>query len=55
MSATRRHCVRSRQANDSPMVVNDSHWGLENEVLREWQAGPRLAQIACPPSPVEAT
>ena len=38
-----------------PMVVNAPDWGLANEVLREWQAGPRLAQIACPPSPVEAT
>ena len=32
-----------------PMVVNPPDWGLANEVLREWQASPRLVQVACPP------
>lgn len=36
-----------------PMVVNLPDWGLANEVLREWQASPRLVQVACPPQPVE--
>ncbi|HEX9366560.1 MAG TPA: hypothetical protein VF921_08030, partial [Vicinamibacterales bacterium] len=37
-----------------PMVVNRPDWGLGSAVLREWQASPRLVEVACPPSPVEA-
>jgi len=29
----------------SPMVVNLPDWGLANEVLPEWEAGPRLVQV----------
>jgi hypothetical protein len=36
------------------MVVNRRSWGLANERLREWQASPRLVQIARPLSPAGA-
>jgi hypothetical protein len=32
------------------MVVNTPDWGLANEVLREWQANPRLVEVARPAS-----
>jgi hypothetical protein len=33
------------------MVVNRQNWGLANEMLREWEASPRLVQVACPSRP----
>jgi hypothetical protein len=30
------------------MVVNRRNWGLGNELLPEWEARPRLVQVACP-------
>jgi hypothetical protein len=30
------------------MVVNRRDWGLANEMLPEWEASPRLVQVACP-------
>ncbi len=40
--------------NRTSMAVNGGDWGLANETLREWEARPRLALVACPPSPVGA-
>jgi hypothetical protein len=38
----------------APMIVNRGDWGLANEMLCEWEASPRLVQVAWRPSPVGA-
>lgn len=47
--------IRADSADDwHPMVANRQNWGLANVILREWEARPRLVQVACSPSPMEA-
>lgn len=38
------------RSKEPPIVVNRRHWGLANEILREWEARPDLVQVTGPPA-----